>query len=68
MSNILVFKLRCSSDSLICLPEKKLPAFPAEEEEMMLFSERVGEAQRLATMVCSINKYHSNCVIFLSSF
>jgi hypothetical protein len=39
--------------NLVCLPEKKLPAFPAEEEEMMLFSERVGEAQRLATMVSS---------------
>lgn len=32
------------------LIEKKLPAFPAQEDEMMLFSERVAEAQRLATM------------------
>ena len=34
----------------------------------MLFSERVGEAQRLATMVGSINKYHLNCVSFCLLF
>ncbi|MCO5609992.1 hypothetical protein L7F22_064227 [Adiantum nelumboides] len=32
------------------LIEKKLPAFPAVEDEMMLLAERVAEAQRLATM------------------
>lgn len=32
---------------------KKLPAFPTEEEEVMMLTERVAEAQRFARMVSS---------------
>lgn len=30
---------------------KKLPEYPAQEEEVLLLEERVGEAKRLAVMV-----------------
>lgn len=30
---------------------KKLPAFPTQEEEVMMLTERVAEAQRFARMV-----------------
>lgn len=30
---------------------KKLPAFPMQEEEVMMLTERVAEAQRIARMV-----------------
>lgn len=31
---------------------KKLPAFPTQEEEVMMLVERVSEAQRFARLVC----------------
>ena len=43
---------------------KKLPAFPTQEEEVMMLVERVSEAQRFARLVSNI--YH--VITFLSSF
>lgn len=38
---------------------KKLPAFPTQEEEVMMLMERVTEAQRFAQIVCpSIHEKH----------
>lgn len=34
---------------------KKLPAFPSQEEEVMMLTERVAEAQRFARMVGCFN-------------
>lgn len=36
---------------------KKLPAFPTQEEEVMMLVERVSEAQRFARLVSSFYSY-----------
>jgi ATP-dependent RNA helicase DDX47/RRP3 len=37
------------------LIEKKLPLYKTEEDEVMVLTERVSEAQRIAKMVCTIS-------------
>lgn len=40
---------------------KKLPVFPTQDDEVMMLTERVTEAQRFARMVCNLFSHQLKC-------